>query len=653
MEPIIRRFDRSEPAKLAAQELRRCLSQITGLRWTVRCTRQYDPQAPGLWLGLASNARAQKHAATESSIPSTEDEIIISTNADRGLIAGSNPRSILFAAYRYLTELGCRWLRPGPTGELLPTLKQLPPVNVHEKASYRHRGICIEGAVGWEHVRDIVDWLPKLGFNAYFIQFREAYNFFQRWYEHEGNPFWTGSRAASAPKKFTVEQAVELTNRLRREIKRRGLDLHLVGHGWTCEPLGIPGKGWFPHEGPIPAEAIKFLAEVNGERKLWGNIALNTNLCYGNPEVREIITNAIVAYARENPDVDIIHFWLADGSNNQCECSLCRPHRPADLYVRMLNELDEKLTAAGLPVRIVFLAYVDLLWPPVKEKIKNQERFILMFAPITRSYSSSFMEAKVSTAKLPPYRRNKLQFPRDPAVNLAFLKAWQEMFQGESFDFDYHFMWDHYKDPGQMALARVLHRDIQGLQRIGLDGFMSCQVQRCFFPTGIGMTILGRTLWNRQPSFKEIVHDYLQASFGADAPHVEQYLERLSRLFAPPVLRGEADPEQAIKGWQAIPKLVDQMAPLIARNLGQGQPAQAHSWQLLADFGELCILQSEALVARHTGTPEAREAAWRVIDWARTHEKRLHHVFDVFEFILTFGGLLGLTREELLRPGAS
>ena len=191
--------------------------------------------------------------------------------------------------------------------------------------------------------------------------------------------------------------------------------LHLVGHGWTCEPFGIPGPGWYPHEGPIPPESVQYLAEVNGQRQLHGQIALNTNLCYGNPETRRIVTEAIVAYAQENPDVDIIHFWLADGVNNHCECPLCRDIRPSDLYVRMLNELDEKLTAAQVATKIVFLAYVDLLWPPQKERIQNPARFLLMFAPITRSYSTSFTAAGKArgashTARDPPTpaRRNSL-----------------------------------------------------------------------------------------------------------------------------------------------------------------------------------------------------------------------------------------------------
>ena len=76
--------------------------------------------------------------------------------------------------------------------------------------------------------------------------------------------------------------------------------------------------------------------------------------------------------------MDLLHVWLADGTNNQCECADCAKHLPSDLYVLLLNELDEKFTAAGIDTKIVFLIYVDLLWPPKEYVIKNRDRFLIM-----------------------------------------------------------------------------------------------------------------------------------------------------------------------------------------------------------------------------------------------------------------------------------
>jgi len=575
-----------------------------------------------------------------------DDRVVIDVGPNGGIIAGANPRSVLLGTYRYLTALGFRWLRPGRDGERVPALSQiLPQVTLDETPSYRHRGVCIEGAVSLEHVLDTIDWMPKLGYNAYFIQFREAYNFFQRWYEHEGNP-------TMASKPFPVEEARAFTSQAREAVKRRGMDLHMVGHGWTCEPFGIPGPGWFQHEGPIPDASKRLLAEVNGKRELWGGIALNTNLCYGNPTTRETITDAIVEYAAENADVDIIHFWLADGSNNQCECPLCCDDLPADMYVTMLNELDAKLTAAGLDTRIVFLVYVDLLWAPAKERIRNPDRFILMFAPITRSYSAPFAVTGSSVIALPPYNRNKLQFPRAPQVNLAFLASWQEQFAGDSFDFDYHFMWDHHKDPGQFAMAKVLHEDMKRLRDIGLNGMVSCQNQRVFFPTGLGMVAMGRTLWDRDLTFNEITADYFRAAFGDRGPDVSRYLERLSDLFDPRLIRGEADDAQraaAPGSLTQIPGVLDAMAGAIEAGADSEDPCEALSWRYLASHARLCRQLARAMFLHYSGSEDqAKTEAWSMFRWLRRQERYIHRAIDVFEFQVTIAPLFGISRDDIL-----
>lgn len=571
------------------------------------------------------------------------DAFAVEATPDGGVLAGSNPRSVLFAVYAYLGKLGFAWVRPGCDGEVVPTLTILPPVSLRERASYRHRGICIEGAISAENALDTIDWMPKIGYNAYFIQFRDAFTFFDRWYQHMGNPTLT-------KEPFTSEDAAALTKRMRAEIKRRGLDLHMVGHGWTCEPFGIPGPGWYQHQGEIPDSARQMFAEVKGKRDLWGGIALNTNLCYGNPEARTIISDAIAAWADENRDVDIIHFWLADGSNNNCECPLCHDTRPADFYVQMLNEVDGKLSARGLTTRIVFLVYVDLLWPPVKEtELHNPDRFILMFAPITRSYSQPFAASSGLPTELPPYLRNQLSFPREPAANLAFLKAWQDLFPCEGFDFDYHFMWDHHRDAGQYAMAEVLHQDAQRLRSIGLDGFVSCQNQRVFFPTGLGMTALGRTLWNRDLTFDQIARDYFAAAFGEGAEQARAYLATVSELIDPRLIRGEAsDAIKQAAPFQLgrIPELVAEFAPTVARGLADPSPARAASWRILQLHGIFAQLLAAALAAKLAGE-DAKPKAWALLTWCREHEMALQPWFDLFEFQQTIAPFLGIPRTEI------
>ena len=111
-------------------------------------------------------------------------------------------------------------------------------------------------------------------------------------------------------------------------------------------------------------------------------VAINTNLCYSDPEARQALIDTIVAYCRTHREMDVVHIWLADTANNQCECEACQRTTPADLYVDMLNAVDAQLTALGLPTRLVFLLYLELLWPPVQARFRNPARFILMLSLI-------------------------------------------------------------------------------------------------------------------------------------------------------------------------------------------------------------------------------------------------------------------------------
>jgi len=140
-------------------------------------------------------------------------------------------------------------------GEFIPR-KDISDIHVvlSEKASYRHRGICIEGADCYENIADMIDWMPKLGFNSYFIQFREAYIFFERWYTHRNNP---GIEA----EEFSVEKARVFVSEIIKEMKKRGLLFHAVGHGWTCEPFGMQALGWDKTDYEVRPEIREHLAE--------------------------------------------------------------------------------------------------------------------------------------------------------------------------------------------------------------------------------------------------------------------------------------------------------------------------------------------------------------------------------------------------------
>ena len=612
---ILGRIGSGQTVQFAFDELVRCLKAMDEKLFLDR--RVYDARKNEkedvLWIGL------------DGSIPySIDDEIKIDIREGSGVITGSNERAVLLAVYRALFELGCRWVRPGKNGELLPK-KSLDignmNIQVQEKASYRHRAVCLEGANDYQHVADMIDWLPKIGMNGYFVQYKVPFTFFDRWYSHSSNPNISGYQ-------LSQEDVIHMWSLLEEEIFKRSLMYHAVGHGWTCEPFGIEGSSWSISEKKIDPEVKKYFAELNGQREIWRN-PLNTNLCYSNPEVRDIMTNAIVQYCKENPKVDYLHFWLADDINNHCECPECRKQLPSDFYVKTLNELDEKLTLAGVSTKIVFLIYVDLLWAPEVEKIRNQDRFVLMFAPITRTYTKAFTEdcRILPDDELAPYVRNKLIMPKSVSENITRLSKWQENFEGDSFDFDYHLMWDHQKDPGYYECARILHKDMTNLDKIGLNGMVSCQNQRVFLPTGLPMYAMAKGLWDKESRFEDVVKEYFTAAFGEDGEAVAEYLKTLSTLFHPPYIRNELSgtEEFLVNDFAKIREIVEAFR---TKYIEPWMGTDA-SWNYLSYHANMCLLLGDVLKLRTLGEKEASIAkAKEFLQYLNEIETETHPVFD-------------------------
>ncbi|MDI3311525.1 MAG: DUF4838 domain-containing protein [Thermoanaerobacterium sp.] len=625
----------NETLDFACQELQNYLIKMNNnIKINITENRENTNKTNKIYIGLFTDMDWIN--AIEVDDPYFDDAIVIDFENGKGNIAGANPRSVLIAVYRFLYEAGCRWIRPGNDGEYIPSVNiEHLKVHVMERPSYRHRGICIEGAVSYENVYDIIDFLPKIGLNSYFIQFKEAFEFFDRWYSHKNNPY-------KEKEQFSLEKAKEYVVKLEKEIKKRNLIYHAVGHGWTCEALGIPGIGWGNYNKYIPEDTKKYFAEINGKRELWDGIPINTNLCYSNYDVRKMIVDGIVKYLESHPNVDVLHFWLADGYNNHCECDECKKMIPSDYYIKMLNELDEELTLKNINTKIVFLIYVDLFWPPQNEKIKNKDRFIMMFAPIMRVYTDNFKPTAVDVP-LKPYVRNKLEYPKSIPENVAYLNAWQKVFNRDSFLFDYHFMWEHLYDPGYFGISELLYKDIVNLNKVGLNGLLSCQLQRAFFPTGLGVYVLGKALWNNQVTFQEIVDEYFTASFGEDADKCKIYLNTLSNLFDSNYLRSSKERINAedAKLFSSIVEYVDKFRPVIKKHLINRKRIMDVSWKYIDIHAEYITLFAEMLSYRAEGDNTAMYQKWEKLKkFLQQEEDLIQPVFDVYQFIKTIGDFI-------------
>lgn len=566
------------------------------------------------------------------------DHFDIQTGPEGGQITGSNARSVLIGVYHYLYLLGCRFLGPGKDMELVPRIKDVSSLyqSYSHTASYYHRGVCIEGSESLENALDFIDWLPKMGYNTCFIQFQVPYTFFARWYHHEANPL-------IAPEEFTALDAARYSDLMTEELKKRDLLLQMVGHGWTGESIGIPSMDWKASDIQITEKQRAMLAQVNGKRELFHGIPMNTNLCYSNPDVVEAFSESVVRYAESHPGVDYLHVWLADECNNHCECEECVKSIPTDQYIRILNVIDEKLSARKMDTRIVFLLYQELLWPPVTEEIRNPDRFVLMFAPISRSFNSAY-QIDDELPPVPPYERNHITLPVNLGQNLAHLRAWQEHFSGDSFVYDYHLGRAHFGDFGYVHISRIINDDIAQLGRMKLNGHISCQEFRAGMPNYLPNYVMGRKLLDIDSRFDDMVKEYYQAAYGDGWQDVLAYLTELSELSDCDYFNN--------KGPRINPDMAERMrkAHILTENFAKsGYFAKKQEGELQARFQEILryhceyiVYLEDAIAQLASGqTAEAKESWTQFMDTIRKKELDFQPYLDVYrihEVSLNFTG---------------
>ena len=576
--------------------------------------------------------------------PMIDDVIDVNIKNLSGYIAGSNARSVLMGVYNLLKSVGCRWVRPGEKGEYIPksSVSSLS-FNMRKKADNPFRGECIEGAVSFEHVRDTVIWLPKVNMNMFMIEQIVPFNYMSRWYKHTVN-------TKLVDENLPYEKYCEYCLELEHLIKKLGLQLHVMGHGALNEPFGVRHMiSGMEYE--ISEEAERAFALVKGKRGLYGRSPFFTHVCMSQKWVREKIVTWLADYLESKPYIDFLHFWLADNTNNQCECEDCVKEHPSDFYVMMLNELDAELEKRGNDAKIVFIMYVDTLWPPVKERLNNPSRFILTTAT-TRAKGDKY-SAKRREGGIPEWTRNDFKVPLGFDMTLTFVDGWKKVFDGPKFIYEYYMYTQHFSDPGYMQLSRSIAEDLKSLDETGFDGVMSDQTQRSFFPTGLPMSIIGEFQFDRALDTEVFIDQYFKDAFGADHTSAREYLEMITDIFDPSSLgatisvvsqdTGAADANKKRAGifgnaekGRIIKTVPEAVAPYEAKfleNAEKGDICHRESFRLLAYHCEYCKHLSRIYSAlAESDRAEANRALASAIEYLSEIESEIHPYFDLVLF---------------------
>ncbi|NLO72985.1 MAG: DUF4838 domain-containing protein, partial [candidate division WS1 bacterium] len=500
---------------------------------------------------------------------------------------------------------------------------------------FRHRAVTTGPSSTVDLVLDCVAWLPRVEMIAFKVDIpgmpAAAWN---RWYEHRGNPAWQERRTLSEEEGRAFEGEVLAATQL------RGLLYHRGGHGWVDLALRLKSIGGMDQEADLTEESRRLTAEVKGKRGLWRRRGVWTELCYSQPEAREQFIRPIVEYVQEHPGVDALHVWLSDAGNNTCECPECRRLTHSDWYMMLLNELAPRLREINPNLRVVFLCYLNTLWPPETVRPSPEcDNLVFMFAPIDRCYQHR-LGALDCGEPLPAERpaHNQVIQPWGNAIHVGLLEQWRPFTTGDSFAFDYHFWLDWVIDHLVCDLTHVIPEDIEDLAKLGLGGMMCCGTQRCFYPTALPMLRIALGLAGRETG-EEQEEEYFRLAYGTEGEAAKAFLDGLDQRRVRIEWGHERWDETHPRVWwdwttlkhasATVAWLREELDKLeeAARSASNAREHQA--WEILLHFHQFVLLAWRVAEAVHRGEREtAREVAEETVAYLLRTEPQVYRFTD-------------------------
>ena len=623
----INKITSSSVVDYAAEELKKYLRMMMPTRGDISIS--YEPSATdGFRLGLMQDFGLDVSDAESTAL---DDIVYIDCNSEGGIIAGDNARSVLIAVYEYLRKNGCRWLFPGVDGEYIP-LKEITPVKYRHKPAMRHRGPCIEGATSQQTLLETIEFIPKLGMNMFMMQFFVPTPFYKSYYSHQHSTVRT-------PEPIDMNTMLQWKMQCESEIAKRGLEFHDVGHGWAAEPFGIDtSSGWESvSEDVVPEASRKYLAMLNGKRDLNKGRVLTTQFCLSNPQARKLVVDYVVRYARIHTNVDYLYVSLADGQNNHCECDECVKKTVSDWYVMLLNEIDAALTENGISSRIAFSAYTETTWAPTEEKLKNPDRFVLEFAPYSRSYTRTLTPG--ANVSLVPFKRNDITLPATLDEYIAYYNEWRKAWDGPACVFEYHFWRHQVYDFSGLTLARRIASDVDTYQSLGFSGIVACGSQRAYFPNGFAYYVFARKQFDISVTYDELLEDYYSTAYGTEWRDVAEYLDAVGKAIDFGYLEGEMseDPEKSLfyspriaEKLKLVPEITRKGEQVIKAHSNDSTRVQRVSFDLLSVHTEYSRLAADALYHKALGDNERAKEKYNLLaEYMSEREVYIERCYDL------------------------
>ncbi len=396
-------------------------------------------------------------------------------------LLGAGERGTVYAVYDFLEcDLGCRWLAPGERWEEIPqtnTVAVATGARVEEPAmKYRQ-----------DYAMGMYDWAIKQKSS---VSRRHYWPF--RW----------------------------LPNRCREQ-----------------EPLPINVRGWeTTHDGPDIVWGVSsenpewFAAGPNGVRFVgYGKDRHKGQICFSNPEVRDLLAERISQLFREQPELEFVEVGCADClPANYCRCEKCmdwdamgnmqrqggkrggHTHR----WLAMVNAVAAGLAESDPSKKLLAAAYSSYQEPPDPQVIKPAGNVMIYYCTWDGCRMHGFEHASEDNARAPEMSSH--------AKHRQWIETWRDLAPGGMIMLEY--LQRGSMDGMAGANPRRFINDMRYLQRNGFVGYAPFAITMPWGLNTINRYAIAKAMWNPEIDPEILIRDFCDHAFHAASSNMQDFI---------------------------------------------------------------------------------------------------------------------------------
>lgn len=445
--------------KTAAEQLQKYLQQVTGAAFPIQSETQVNADVPQILVGAGTRVRSLLPAQDWNALG--HDGIIIKTVGKNLILAGGRPRGSLYAVFQFLEdEVGCRWWTP--TASTIPSQSTLtvrpqnrtyvPPFDLRESFTTSVQSDSVFATI-----------LRQNGHHQ--TQSKE----------------WGG------------------------HYEVMGL-AHTFGQLLPVEKYFKDHPEWYsdPTNGYKPATASSKMPESR-----------RTDLCLGNPEVLDAITDQALGWIEKNPDAGYISISQNDNTGGYCRDDYAvklieQEESPSAPLIQFVNKVAERIHQKYPHIQVETLAYNYSEKPP--KTLRTAPNVLVRLAPASSDQGN-------------PLNSDRNAHARDS------LLAWSEKASQLSVWYYvtnfYNMLMPH---PNMKNWANDLRFFADNkVKGVFAQGNAKTNDVGDFAP--LRTYVMSKLLWNPTLDQTQLTDQFLQGYYGEAAPFLKQYLELIHNAY--------------------------------------------------------------------------------------------------------------------------